>query len=75
MIHRLAMAAEVAQELRSAKFNSAVRSNTNLIRSRMADGYDKWFALYDGGDADSMVSLLQSRGFEAKVDGGVMCKL
>lgn len=75
MMHRSQMATEVAQEQRSAKFNAAVDTNTGVIRSRMADGYEKWFALYDGGDAAGMVSLLKSRGFDAKVDGGVWCKL
>jgi len=75
MISRAQMAAEVAQEKRSAKFVGDVHRNTGVIRHRMADGYDKWFALYDGDDAQGMVDLLRSRGFEAKNDGGAWCKL
>ncbi len=75
MISRAQMAAEVAQEQRSVRFIGDVHRNTGIIRARMTDGYDKWFALYDGGDAAGMVFLLRSRGFDAKLDGGVMCKL
>lgn len=75
VISRAALEADVAQERRSAKFSAAVETNTGLIRSRMSAGYNKWFALYDGGDAPGMVALLRSRGYNAKIDGGVMCQL
>jgi hypothetical protein len=69
------MRAEVGHAKGRAAFNADVTRNEGLIRSRMADGYQSWFALYPGGDASAMVEHLVSHGYNAKVDGGVWCKL